>query len=162
MISKTLFMVLTLSIALVASGPIGQLIAHSKSFGNVAWAQEADDDSVQADDASTEPAATPPDLQGTWSGPIDDASAGTATLTVDIFQNKSKLKGTWSVPGGSGPFKGKINSDGMTVLFKFKGHHGCKVTAPGTIDSATEISGTYTSKHCNGITSGTYDMTQQP
>ncbi len=105
---------------------------------------------------------TPPDLQGTWSGPIDDDSAGMATLTVDIFQNHSKLKGTWSVPGGSGSFKGKISSDGMTVLFKFKGHHGCKVTAPGTIDSATEISGTYTSKHCNGITSGSYDMTLQP
>ena len=45
------------------------------------------------------------------------------------------------------------------MLFTFKGHHGCKVTAPGTLDSATEISGTYTSKHCNGITSGTYDMT---
>ena len=158
---KILFMALTFSIALLASGPIEQLIAHSKSYGNVAWAQDAGD-SEQADDASTEPAVTPPDLQGTWSGPIDDASAGTATLTVEIFQNHSKLKGTWSVHGGSGTFKGKISSDGMTVLFKFKGHHGCKVTAPGTIDSATEISGTYTSKHCDGITSGTYDMTQQP
>lgn len=158
---KTLFMALTFSIALFASGPIGQIVAHSKSYGNVAWAQDAGD-SEQADDASNEPAVTPPDVQGTWSGPIDDASAGTATLTVEIFQNKNKLKGTWSVPGGTGPFKGKISSDGMTVHFKFKGHHRCEVTAPGTIDSATEISGTYTSKHCDGITSGTYDMTLQP
>jgi hypothetical protein len=159
--SKTVFMLLTFSIALFASGPIAQLIAQNRSYGNVAWAQDAGD-SEQESDVSTEPAVTPPDVQGTWSGPIDDASAGTATLTVDIFQNKTKLKGSWSVPGGSGSFKGKISSDGMTVVFKFKGHHGCKVTAPGTIDSATEISGTYTSKHCNGITSGTYDMTLQP
>ena len=161
MISKTVFMLSTFSVALFASGPVGRLIAHNQPYGNVAWAQDAGD-AEQGDAVSSEPSVTPPDVQGTWSGPIDDASAGTTTLTVDIFQNKSKLKGTWSVPGGSGPFKGKISADGMTVLFKFKGHHGCKVTAPGTIDSATEISGTYTSKHCNGITSGTYDMTLQP
>jgi hypothetical protein len=158
---KTAFVLLTFSVALVASGPIGQVIAHSQSYGNVAWAQDAVD-SEQGPDVSSEPSVTPPDVQGTWAGPIVDASAGTTTLTVDIFQNHSKLKGTWLVPGGSGSFKGKISADGMTALFKFKGHHGCKVTAPGTIDSATEISGTYTSKHCNGITSGTYDMTLQP
>ena len=158
---KTVSFMLTFAFVLFTSGPIGQVIAHRQSDGNAAWAQDADD-SEQGADVSSEPSVTPPDVQGTWSGPIVDASAGTTTLTVDIFQNKSKLKGTWSVPGGTGSFKGKISADGMTVLFKFKGHHGCKVTAPGTIDSATEISGTYTSKHCNGITSGTYDMTLQP
>ena len=117
---KILFIALTFSIALLASGSIEQLIAHSKSYGNVAWAQDADD-SEQADDASTEPAVTSPDLQGTWSGPIDDASAGTATLTVEIFQNQSKLKGTWSVPGGSGTFKGKIGSDGDDRELQVKG-----------------------------------------
>ena len=157
---KTSFVLLTFSIALFASGPIGQVIAHSQSYGNVAWAQDAGD-SEQAQDASSEPSVAPPDVQGTWSGPIDDASAGTITLTVDVFQNHSKLRGTWSVPGANGSFKGKIASDGKTVLLKFKGHHGCKVTAPGTLDSATEISGTYTSKHCNGITSGMYDLTHQ-
>jgi hypothetical protein len=151
------FAVLTFSIALFASGSIERFSSHG--FGNVAWAQDATD-ADQADVASG-PEVTPPDLQGTWSGPIDDNSAGTTTLTLDIFQNHSKLKGTWSVPGGEGKFKGKISSDGMSVKFKFKGHHGCLVTAPGTLDSATEISGTYTSKHCNGITSGTYDMTLQ-
>jgi hypothetical protein len=158
---KTVSFMLTFALVLFVSGPIEQLIAHNRSHGNVAWAQDAGD-SEQGQDSSTEPSVTPPDVQGTWSGPIDDASAGTATLTVDIFQNHSKLKGTWSVPGGSGSFKGKINSDGMTARFKFKGHHGCKVTTTGTLDSATEISGMYTSKHCNGITSGTYDLTLQP
>jgi hypothetical protein len=161
MISKTVFMLSTFSIALFASGPIGHLIAHNQPYGNVAWAQDAGD-ADQEDAVSSEPAVTPPDLQGTWSGPIDDDSAGSATLTVDIFQNHSKLKGTWSVPGGSGKFKGKISSDGMSAKFTFKGHHGCKVTTTGTLDSATEISGMYTSKHCIGITSGSYDMTQQP
>lgn len=156
--SKIVLMLLTFSTALFVSGSIGRL-AHNQAFGDVAWAQDASDSELESDGST---GVTSPDLQGTWSGPIDDASAGTTTLTVDIFQNHSKLRGRWSVPGGSGSFKGKISSDGMTVLFKFKGHHGCKVTAPGTLDSPTEISGTYTSKHCNGITSGTYDMTLQP
>jgi hypothetical protein len=85
-------------------------------------------------------------------------SGGAISTTI----NKSKLKGTWSAPGAGGSFKGKISSDGMTLLLKFKGHRGCKVTAPGTLDSATEMSGTYTAKHCTGITSGTYDLTLQP
>jgi hypothetical protein len=160
MISKTVFMLSTFSIALFASGPIGRLIAHNQPYGNVAWAQDAGD-ADQEDSVSSEPAVTPPDLQGTWSGPIDDSN-GTTTLTLDIFQNHSKLKGTWSVPGGSGNFKGKISSDAMSAKFTLKGHHGCKVITTGLLVSATEISGTYTSKHCNGITSGSYDLTQQP
>lgn len=161
MTSKTVFMLFTFSIALLMSGPIGRVIAHNQPYGNVAWAQDVSD-AEQGDAVSSEPAVTPPDVQGFWSGPIVDDSSGSTTLTIEIFQNKSKLKGHWSIPGASGGFKGKINSDGMSVLVKFKGHHGCKVTAPGMLDSATEISGTYTSKHCNGITSGTYDLTQQP
>jgi hypothetical protein len=155
------FALLTFSIALFASGRFERFITHGQSYGNVVWAQDASDTEQDAD-VSSEPSVTPPDVQGTWSGPIDDASAGTTTLTVDIFQNKSKLKGTWSAPGAGGSFKGKINSDGMSAVLKFKGHHGCKVTALDTIDSATEMSGTYKSKHCNGITSGTFDLTLQP
>jgi hypothetical protein len=154
------FALLTFSVAMFASARFEQSISHNQ-YGDLAWAQDATD-SDQADGAASNPDVTPPNVQGTWTGPIDDASTGSTTLTVVIFQNHSNLKGTWSVPGGSGPFKGKIAADGVTFLFKFKGHHGCKVTAPGTLDSATEISGTYTSKHCNGITSGTYDMTLQP
>jgi len=154
------FALLTFSIAMFASGRFERSISPNQ-YGGVAWAQDAGD-SVQADGASTETAVTPPDVQGTWTGPIVDASTGSTTLTVVIFQNHSNLRGTWSVPGGSGSFKGKIAPDGVTFIFKFKGHHGCKVTAPGTLDSATEISGPYTSKHCTGITSGTYDMTLQP
>jgi hypothetical protein len=158
---KFSFALLTFSIALFASGRFERFITHSQSCGNVVWAQDATDTEQDAD-VSSEPSATPPDVQGTWSGPIVDASAGTTTLTIDIFQNKSKLKGTWSAPGAGGSVKGKVSSDGMTVLFKFKGHHGCKVTAPGIFDSATEISGTYTSKHCSGITTGTFDLSLQP
>lgn len=161
MTSKTLLMLLTFSIALFASGPIEHLIAHNHAYGNVAWAQDAGD-SEQADDASTEPAVTPPDLQGTWSGPVDDDSGPMATLTLEIFQNHSKLKGTWSVANASGKFKGKISSSGTSAVFTFKGHHGCKVTTLATLDSATEISGTYKSKHCEGITSGSFDLTAQP
>ena len=46
---KIVLMLLTFSIALFASGPIEQLVAHNRSYGNVAWAQDAGD-SEQADD----------------------------------------------------------------------------------------------------------------
>jgi hypothetical protein len=158
--SKTIFMLLTFSTALFALGPIGRLIAHNQPYGNVAWAQDAGD-AEQADAVSSEPATTPPDLQGTWMGPIDDNNSLSTTLTIEIFQNHSKLKGHWSIPGVSGSFKGKIKSDGASLLLSFKTRHGCKVTGPGMLKSATEISGTYTSKHCSGVTSGAYDLTHQ-
>jgi hypothetical protein len=160
MISKTVFMLSTFSIALFVSGPIGRLIAHNQPYGNVAWAQDAGD-AEQEDAVSSDPATTPPDVQGKWSGPVVDDTSGSTTLNIDIFQNHSNLKGHWSSPAGGGSFKGKIHSDGVTLLFKFKGRHGCKITAPGMLDSATEISGTYTSKHCIGVTSGEYDLTHQ-
>jgi hypothetical protein len=158
---KIVFVLFTFSVALFASGPIERLVTHNRSYGNAAWAQDAGD-SEQADDASSEPYVPPPDVQGTWSGPVDDNSGPMTTLTLEIFQNHSKLKGTWSVASTGGKFKGKIASSGTSAVFTFKGHHGCKVTAHGTLDSATEISGTYKSKHCAGITSGSYDLTLQP
>jgi hypothetical protein len=158
--SRTVFSLLAFTIALITPEHIVRMIGHSQPYTSVAWAQDATD-ADQEQDLSSEPDVTPPDLQGTWSGPIHDDSGPSPTLTVEIFQNHNKLKGTWSVPGGGGSFKGKINSDATSVLFKFKGTHGCKVTAPGVFDSTTEISGTYKSKHCDGITNGTFDMTQQ-
>ena len=157
--SKIGFALLAVSFVMFASDRIERFASHR--FAGVAWAQDASD-ADQADDVSSGPDVTPPDLQGTWSGPIVDDSSGTHTLTLDIFQNHSKLKGTWTVPGGSGKFKGKINSAATAARFTFKGNHKCVVNAPGLLVSATEIQGTYTSKHCSGITSGTFDLTLQP
>jgi hypothetical protein len=159
--SKAVFALFAFSIALITPEHIVRMIAQGQPGTSVAWAQDASDTDQDQDLSSSEPEVTPPDVQGTWSGPIHDDAGPSPTLSVDIFQNHSKLKGTWLVPGGGGSFTGKISSNGMSVLFKFKGDHKCRVTAHGGFDSATEISGTYKSKHCDGITDGTFDMTQQ-
>lgn len=159
--SKIGFALLAVLFVMFASDRIERFASHR--FAGVAWAQDASDaDQADTDDVSSGPDVTPPDVQGTWSGPIVDDSAGTNTLTLDIFQNHRKLKGTWSVPGGSGKFKGKINSAATAARFTFKGEHKCVVVAPGMLVSATEIQGTYKAKHCIGITSGSFDLMQQP
>jgi hypothetical protein len=156
------FALLTFSIALFASGRFERFISQSQSYGNV-WAQDAGD-ADQGQDVSSEPAVKPPDLQGMWSGPIDDAQFGSATITLDIRQKGSKLKGDWmTTSGGGGTFIGKVKSDGTSLSFKFKQKRGkCKVTSEGTLASATEIQGTYTSKKCGGASTGTFDLTLQP
>src|SRR5258707_14496099 len=120
---KFSFALLTFSIALFASGRFERFITHSQSCGNVVWAQDATDTEQDAD-VSSEPSATPPDVQGTWSGPIVDSSAGTTTHTIDIFQNKSKTKSTLSAPIAGWSVNDNVSSDGITVLFKVKVHHG--------------------------------------
>ena len=160
---KIVWVLLTFFFALFASGPIEQLVAHNRSYGNAAWAQDAGDGD-QGQDLSSDPSVKPPDLKGMWSGPIDDAQFGSATITLDITQKGSKLKGDWmTTSGGGGTFIGKVKSDGASLSFKFKQKRGkCKVTSEGTLASATEIQGTYTSKKCGGASTGTFDLTLQP
>jgi hypothetical protein len=156
---KTMFVLLTFPIALFLSGPIAQLIAHGHPNSNSAWAQDAIDADV-GEDASSEPAVAPPDVQGTWAGSYDDPSLGMFNITVVIFQNKSKLIGTFQTSvNAHGTFKGKIASDGMTITTKFRqSHHPCRVTNVATLTDATDMHGTYTSKHCGGLSSGTFTL----
>ena len=72
---KTVFVLLIFPIALFASGPIVQLFTHGNPYGNLAWAQDATDGD-QGDNVSSEPAAAPPNVQGTWVGSIDDPGLG--------------------------------------------------------------------------------------
>ena len=155
---KTVFVVLIFPIALFASGPIVQLIAHGHPYSKVAWAQDAADTDNEGA-VSSEPAVAP-DIHGAWAGSIDDPSLGMVGLDVDIFQNGSKLNGTFSTSvGPHGTFKGKIASDGMTVTMKFKQkHHNCKVTTVGILVDPTDVQGTYTSKHCGMLSSGTFTL----
>jgi len=162
MVSKIGFVLLTFSIALLGTGRVERLIAQSKSCGGIAWAQDASD-AEQGEDVSSEPDAAAPPLAGMWSGSIDDNTFGSATFTIDITQKKSKLKGNWMTSaGGGGTFVGKVKTDGVSLTFKFKQKRTkCKVTAEGTLATATEIQGTYTSKKCNGASTGNFDLTHQ-
>jgi hypothetical protein len=145
---KTVFVLLTFPIAIFASGPIAQLIAHGHSYGNSAWAQDAIDADV-GENVPSEPAVAPPNVQGTWAGTFDDPGLGIFDITLEFFQNHSKLRGT---------FKTSINAHGT---FKFsQNHHPCKVTTVGTLVDATDIQGNYTSKHCGGLSSGTFSVSK--
>jgi hypothetical protein len=142
-------------------GRIARLITH-QPYGSVAWAQEATE-AEQSEDVTSEPDATPPAIAGTWMGPIDDDNFGPHTLTLDIFQKKAKIRGDFLLDSvKQGAFKGKIAGDQTTVTLKLKRHH-CVVAATGSLsNSNTELTGTYTSKHCNNASSGNFDLTKQP
>ena len=180
--SKTVFVPVAFLIAIFASGRIVQSVTPGQSYSGMAWAQDATDqdgtDADQGDDVSSEPDSKvkPPNISGIWSGDIDDNTFGSATLTIDIRQKGSKIKGDWMTEGGlTGTFKGKIKSDGMSVSLTFgKKHSKCRIFAEGTLGEATpvaadqamqevspftSIEGTYTSKKCSDASSGNFGLT---
>ena len=185
--SKTLFVLVAFSIAIFASGRIVQSVGLGQSYSGVAWAQDVTDqdatdqdgtDADQGDDVSSEPDSKvkPPNISGMWSGDIVDNELGSATLTVDIRQKGSKLKGDWMTVGGTtGTFKGKIKSDGMSITLTFGMKHSkCRIFAEGTLGQATPVAadlavpevspyttieGTYTSKKCSDASTGNFGLT---
>ncbi len=184
--SKTFFALVVFSIAIFASGRIVQSVTLGQPYSGVAWAQDGTDqdgtdqdgtDANQGDDASSDPDSKvkPPNISGMWSGHIVDNELGSATLTVDIQQKGSKLKGDWMTEGGlTGTFKGKIKSDGTSVTLTFgKKHSKCRIFAEGTLGAApaeadlavpevapyTSIEGTYTSKKCTDASTGNFNLT---
>jgi len=173
--SKTLFVLVAFSIAIFASGRIVQSVTSGQSYSGVAWAQDATDqdgtDADQGDDVSSEPDSKvkPPNVSGMWSGNIVDDTLGSATLTIDIRQKGSKLKGDWMTEGGrTGSFKGKIKSDGTSISLTFGMKHSkCRIFAEGTLGEqdlarpdieAPSITGTYTSKKCTDATTGQFEV----
>jgi hypothetical protein len=173
--SKTVFALVAFSIAIFASGRIVQSVTPSQSFSGIAFAQDGTDqdatDAVQGDDVSSEPDSNvkPPNINGMWSGNIVDNELGSATLTIDIRQKGSKLKGDWMTEGGrTGSFKGKIKSDGTSISLTFGMRHSkCRIFAEGTLGEqdlarpdveVPSISGTYTSKKCSDATTGQFEV----
>jgi hypothetical protein len=173
--SKTIFVLVAFSIAIFASGRIVQSVIPGQSSTGLAWAQDGTNqdgaDADQADDVSSEPDSKvkPPNISGMWSGNIVDNTLGSATLTIDIRQKGSKLKGDWMTEGGTtGSFKGKIKSDGTSISLTFgKKHSKCRIFAEGTLGEqdlarpdieANAITGTYTSKKCSDATTGQFEV----
>ena|ERR1700689_674208 len=178
--SKTVFVLVAFSIAIFASGRIVQSVTPGQSYSGMAWAQDATDqdatdqggtDADQGADVSSEPdsKAKPPNVSGMWSGNIVDNTLGSATLTIDINQKGSKLKGNWMTEGGrTGSFKGKIKSDGTSISLTFAMKHSkCRIFAEGTLGEedlakpeveVPSITGTYTSKKCTDATTGQFEV----
>jgi hypothetical protein len=168
--SKTIFVLVAFSIAIFASGRIVQSVIPGQSSSGLAWAQDGTD-ADQGDEVSSEPDSKvkPPSVSGMWSGNIVDNTLGSATLTIDIRQKGSKLKGDWMTEGGrTGSFKGKIKSDGTSISLTLGMKHSkCRIFAEGTLGEqdlarpdveANAITGTYTSKKCSDATTGQFEV----
>ena len=170
---KSFYVFLVFFIALFVPGRFVQLIGHGQPWSGVAWAQDAADTDDSADVSAVKVA--PPDIAGDWTGQVDDDSLGVASFDVEIFQKHNKIKGSYTVGGDAGTYKGKIGSNGVTVTFSLKQVKSkCKIKAAGTltepapadqggaITDEPEISGTYTAKKCGDITGGSFFITLTP
>jgi len=118
-------------------------------------------------EAATQPDSKKPplDVNGCWSGTIDDTRNGAGTGFLVFVQDGTKLGvGTGaeleipSVGGASGPLKGKVNSQNFQLGFHGK---GCNISFHGSIANSGDLTGMYhLSKKCFGqVLAGTFDYT---
>ena len=155
---------------LMASGAAGLILsAFVAASSTVTMAQ---DDGSWNLSPSTGETATQPDskqppleLNGCWSGTIDDTTNGAGTGFLFFVQAGTKLGvGTGAVldiPGlgaAAGPLKGKANSQNFELGFHGK---GCNVSFHGTISNSGDLTGMYhLSKKCfSQVLKGTFDYT---
>ena len=102
---------------------------------------------------------SPPAVQGSWCGSMDDNHFGPANIGMDISQRGSKLSGTWtSSLGRSGTLKGKIAGSTVTLTLQEKGN-ACRAAVSSTLVRSDEITGTYTIFGCHQSDGGTFDIT---
>jgi hypothetical protein len=157
--------ILSILILVAASFTLHSAFGHLESlaFAADSGAQASAATPSDSADVSSEDDVAPPDLSGIWLGSVTDNSLGSATFTFTVEQKRRRLKGTWSDDiGDAGKFLGHVASDGASLVFKFKvTGHRCRLLATGTLISPTEISGTYTTRHCSSATFGTFDVIHQ-
>jgi hypothetical protein len=118
-------------------------------------------------EAATQPDSKKPplDLNGCWSGTIDDAKGGAGTGFLFFVQEGTKLGvGTGaaldipSLGSVSGPLKGKANTQDFALGFHGK---SCNISFHGKISNSGDLTGMYhLSKKCFGqVLKGTFDYT---
>jgi hypothetical protein len=172
---KSFYVFLAFFLALFVPGRFVPLIGHGLPWSGVAWAQDSTDTDDNSDVSAVKVA--PPDIEGSWTGQVDDDSLGVADIDVEIVQKHTKIKGTYAVGDAVGSFKGKIGSNGVTITLNLKQVKSkCRIKAAGTLTepepadqgaavvAQPEISGTYTAKKCgaDGITGGSFSITLTP
>ena len=155
---------------LMASGAVGLILsAFVAASSTAAMAQDEGswNLSPSTGEAATQPdSKNPPlDLNGCWSGSIDDTKNGAGTGFLVFVQEGTKLGvGTGAeldIPGlgaASGPLKGKANSQNFELGFHGK---GCNISFHGSIANSGDLTGMYhLSKKCFGqVLKGTFDYT---
>jgi hypothetical protein len=155
---------------LMASGAAGLILsAFVAASSTAAIAQDAGSWSLSPStgEAATQPdSKNPPlDLNGCWSGTIDDTKNGAGTGFLFFVQERTKLGvGTGaeldipSLGSASGPLKGKANSQDFELGFHGK---ACDISFHGKISNSGDLTGMYHfSKKCFGqVLKGTFDYT---
>ncbi|HEY6299568.1 MAG TPA: hypothetical protein VIW95_07980 [Candidatus Binatus sp.] len=176
MLAKIGLVIVGTALAMSAMGRVENVVAHRGFCGSVASAQESND---PADDASSQdmddapqdvdaaPDVTAQQIQGTYSGTIDDAKLGSGTYLggfIPQIRSHSKLLGTWvdSLNNVPGSIKGSVNSSGaISATYKLGIKGRCIFKFHGMFNNG-EISGTYTTNGCTGpLSHGTLDIIRQ-
>lgn len=153
MLGKISVAFLSIQLAFFAIAGLANIVSHGGFAGSSASAQSLIDGSADSDtdDRVKIPVAkkSPADVSGFWSGSIDDSIFGEGTFNVTIDETtKGKLSGPWNDTfGGSGNFKGTVNSKGET-RFNLRGGGACRASGVGLLVSADELTGTYRLEHC--------------
>ena len=154
---------------LMASGAAGLILsAFVAASSTAAIAQDAGSWSLSPStgEAATQPdSKNPPlDLNGCWSGTIDDTKNGAGTGFLFFVQEGTKLgAGTGaeldipSLGSASGPLKGKANSQDFQLGFHGK---ACNISFHGKISNSGDLTGMYHfSKKCFGqVLKGTFEI----
>jgi len=155
---------------LMASGAAGLILsAFVAASSTAAMAQDEGswNFTPSTSEAATQPDSKKPplDLNGCWSGSIDDTRNGAGTGFLFFAQEGTKLgPGTGaelditSLGTASGALKGKVNSQNFELSFHGK---SCNISFHGSIANSGDLTGMYhLSKKCFGqVLKGTFDYT---
>lgn len=167
MFRKTCAAILVVSLASFAIGRVNGLVARYRPDPAVAWAQDstqADSDAAQSDsvdnfiESEPDQKSTPPTVGGAWCGSLEDNQLGSGTISMNILQKGSKIRGSWTDDlGASGTLKGKVRGDAVVVTLKPRGTN-CRYHVNGTLVSPTEITGNYSIFGCHIADGGNFDI----
>jgi hypothetical protein len=166
MFRKTCAAILAVALASFAIGSVGELVAQYGPDPAVAWAQDSTQIANAAQGGSadnfveSEPdqKSTPPNVGGAWCGSLEDNQLGSGTISMNILQKGSKIRGSWTDDlGASGTLKGKVQGDAVVVTLKPRGTN-CRYHVNGTLVTPTEISGNYSIFGCHIADGGNFDI----
>jgi hypothetical protein len=135
-----------------------------------AFAQDTPAPEASADAES--PDALPINIEGSWSGSINDDSLGAGDVSFSISQKNRKINGGWSATFNTfsvlGDFKGHVTSKKATFVLTSANfeNKSCKAKFTPSEVSGTEITGSYKYVNCGKQFKhdggGTIDVTPTP
>ena len=105
-------------------------------------------------------------IDGTYSGPINDAVAGAGTARVTMASNGNSLSGTWSSTfsnasyNNSGSTSGTISGSSLSMTLAPSNPQACPLAVTAT-QSGNQITGTYATMSCSVTDSGSFNLTKQ-